>query len=58
MNSELDSLFRKPNAVLGNANQLILEVIYGMGSGSIILHIPILLKYSPKDKGFYSRGRH
>jgi hypothetical protein len=37
---------------------VVLEVIYGMGSGSIILHIPILLKSSPKGEGFSPRGRH
>ena len=45
-------------SVLGNPNQVVLEVIYGMGSGSIILHIPILLKSSPKGEGFSPRGRH
>ena len=44
--------------VLGDPDQMVLEVIYGMRSGSIVLHIPMVLKSSPKGEGFSPRGRH
>jgi len=45
-------------SIFGNPDQVVFKVIYGMGGSSIILHIPIVLKSSPKGEGFSPRGRH
>ena len=44
--------------VLRDPHQMVLEVIYWMRGCPIILHIPSLLKSSPKGEGFSPRGRH
>src|SRR5208283_1699989 len=41
-------------SVLRNPHQVVLEVIHRMRSCPVILHLPILLKSSPKRRGVFS----
>lgn len=40
--------------VLRNPDQVGLEVIHGVGCCPVVLHIPIVLKSSPKRRGVFS----
>jgi hypothetical protein len=40
--------------VLRNPDQVVLEVIHGVGCCPVVLHIPIVLKSSPKRRGVFS----
>jgi len=44
--------------VFRNPDQVVLEVIHRMRSCSVVLHILMLLKSSPKGEGFSPRRRH
>ena len=41
-------------SVFGDPHQVVFEVIHGVGCCPVILHIPIVLKSSPKRRGVFS----